>query len=373
MPPASVPTPIAFCITELDRGGAERALTRLALGLDRSRWQPRVYCLGPRGCFADELEAGGVTVECFGGRGMLSAPIVLIRLTRALRRFRPAILQTFLFHANFLGRLAGRMARVPRIVSGIRVAERRCRWHVSLDYWTNWLVDHNVCVSQGVADFASNVMRLRRDKLSVIPNGVDYQRFATASSADLRSLGIPDGSRVIISVARLDEQKGIAFLLEAAETVCQDDPNAHFLIAGDGPDRARLTAIAEQRGVTNNVHFVGNRDDVSNMLAASDLFVLPSLWEGMPNALLEAMAAGLPVIATDVEGSRELIESGVNGLLVPAASPVPLAAAIRSILGNVQFGATLARASQNTIEKRFTEESVVSAYDELYRSLLMRC
>ena len=366
------PIPIAFCITELDRGGAERALSQLVLGLNRDEWLPRVYCLGPRGYFADVIEAGGVAVECFGGMGAMSLPRVLFRLTLALRRFRPAVLQTFLFHANIIGRFAGRLARVPRIVSGIRVADRRSRWYGRLDRWTNGLVDHNVCVSQGVADFSISQTGLSPRKLSVIPNGVDYDFFATATRADLTQFGIPQDAPVFITVGRLEEQKGIDILLTAASLVLHDHRNCHFLIVGDGCDRATLESQAKQLGIANSIHFVGQRADVPNLLAASTAFVLPSRWEGMSNALLEAMAAGLPVVASAVEGSTELIRPGETGLLVPADRPDDLATAIRSVLDDVNRAREMAATAQTVVKKGYTADSAVRTYSELYRQLA-RC
>ena len=368
----SAPIPIAFCITELDRGGAELALSQLVLGLNRDEWLPRVYCLGPRGHFADVIEAGGVAVECFGGTGVMSLPRVLVRLTLALRRARPAVLQTFLFHANIVGRIAGRLARVPRIVSGIRVADRRSRWYGRLDRWTNGLVDHNVCVSQGVAEFSITESGLSPRKLSVIPNGVDYERFHSASPADLTEFGVPQGSPVIITVGRLEDQKGIDILLTAASLVLHDHRDCHFLIVGDGCDRAALESQATQLGIANSVHFVGQRADVPNLLKASTAFVLPSRWEGMSNALLEAMAAGLPVVATAVEGSTELIRSGETGLLVSPSQSEDLANAIRSTLEEPDRAREMAVSAQVIVKSGYTTESAVSAYAVFYRQLARR-
>ena len=366
----SGPIPIAFCITELDRGGAERALSQLVLGLDHKSWLPRVYCLGPRGHFADVLEAGGVTVECFDGRGLLSFPRVLLRLTRALRRFRPALLQTFLFHGNLTGRIAARLASVPVVVSGIRVADRRSRWYGRLDRWTNGLVNHNVCVSQGVADFVILATGLQPGKVSVIPNGVHCELFAHAMPADLTSLGIRPDAPVVITVGRLEVQKGIADLLRAAAEVLRERSDCQFLIVGDGRDRASLEALAASLGIAESVRFTGSRADVPSLLKAASMFVLPSLWEGMPNALLEAMAAGLPVIATAVEGSREVIDSDVTGLLVEPANPLQLSQAILRLLRSPVISAKLACAAQISVASTFTETGVVAAHDSLYRRLL---
>jgi len=368
----SAPIPIAFCITELDRGGAERALSQLVLGLDRNEWLPRVYCLGPRGHFADVIEAGGVAVECFGGSGLLSLPRVLVRLTQALRRSRPAVLQTFLFHANIVGRIAGRLARVPRVVSGIRVADRRSRWYGRLDRWTNGLVDHNVCVSQGVADFSIKESGLSPRKLSVIPNGVDSDFFRSASPADLTQFGVPHGSTVCITVGRLEKQKGIDLLLTAASLVLREHRDCHFLIVGEGCDRAALESQAAALGIANSVHFVGPRADVANLFAASTVFVLPSRWEGMPNALLEAMASGLPVVATEVEGTSEIVRSGESGLLVPVGQSEELATAIRSVLDDTDRSHSMAYAAQTLVNERYTTEAAATAYSDLYRRLAHR-
>jgi glycosyltransferase involved in cell wall biosynthesis len=363
----SEPIPIAFCITELDRGGAEKAFTELVLGLDRQFWKARVFCLGPQAYFAEVLQENGIDVICFDGRGVGSFPGVLGRLTRALRQFRPALMQTFLFHGNLIGRLAGRLAGVPYIVAGIRVAERRCRWHVRLDRWTNFLVDHNVCVSQGVADFSVQEAGLNARKVSVVPNGVDFATYANATPTDLVHLGLKSQFPVVITVGRLEEQKGIRFLLDAATTVLLQHPDCQFLIVGDGPERASLEALASSLGIGSSIRFAGHRGDVPGLLAASDLFVLPSLWEGMPNALLEAMAAGLPVIATAVEGSREIIESDASGLLVPAGNSSELAAAILRVLNDPHFASRLASDAQGNVAKSFTNIAAIAAYDHLYR------
>lgn len=364
------PVPIAFCITELDRGGAERALSSLVMGLDRQRWSPHVFCLGPHGHFADVLQENAIPVHCFNGHGLRSLPRVLWQLIFAFRRLRPALLQTFLFHGNLVGRIAGRLAGIPVIVSGIRVAERRSPWFGRVDRWTNGLVDHNVCVSQGVAEFSVRETGLPPGKISVIPNGVDFDRFATATAVDLRSLGLDPGAPVVITVARLEEQKGINDLLQAAVLVLQGEPASQFLIVGDGRERKQLEALAASLGVATSVRFLGPRGDVPALLKASSVFVLPSLWEGMPNALLEAMAAGLPVVATDVEGSREILGSNESGLLVPPRQPAKLAEAILRLLHETESSSRLVEISQGIVRNKFAENSVVASYVDLYEKLM---
>ena len=190
---------VAFCITELDPGGAERALFEIVTRLDPAQWEVRVYCLGPETALSRQLQERGIATVCFGVRRWYQVG-VLFRLTQQLREFRPAVLQTFLFHANILGRLAGWWAGVPVILSGLRVAERGKRWHLWLDRWTNRLVRLNVCVSEGVRQFAISPGGLKEQKLRVIPNGVDAERFASAEPVDLSRFGIPTEAWTLVTV-----------------------------------------------------------------------------------------------------------------------------------------------------------------------------
>ena len=178
----TLPVRIGFCITDLDLGGAERQLVELVTRLDRGKFDPVVYCLGPRPAsnprsLADELEAAGIRVHCFGARRSWQFFSVLRSLRRQIAADAPRIVQTFLFHANLLGTLAARCAGVAHVVTGIRVAERRARGHLTLARWTDRWVERHVCVSESVRDFCRQA-GLTESKLAVIPNGVDVERFA---------------------------------------------------------------------------------------------------------------------------------------------------------------------------------------------------
>jgi glycosyltransferase involved in cell wall biosynthesis len=368
--PLLKPIRIAFCITELDPGGAERALTQIVLNLDRSVWEPYVICLGPRAHFVKELESANVPVFCLNAGGLLSLPRVMFRLTKHLLRIKPSITQTFLFHANILGRVAARLAGLKTVVSGLRVAERQSSWHGWIDRWTNWLVTMNVCVSQGVAEFSENVVGLNPAKLVVIPNSVDAELFSRATPADMTQFEIPAGSRVLISIGRIERQKGFDVLLDAVRSLKPLPDGVYLVIVGDGPDLGMLQEYAERYNLVDRVRFLGRRDDVPNLLAASTAFILSSRWEGMPNVVLEAMAAGLPVITTQVEGVSELIRDGVNGLTVPTEQPARLASAILQILSQPDFGKVAGLFSQNIVAKEFTIQRTTEAYAKLYLQLL---
>jgi glycosyltransferase involved in cell wall biosynthesis len=369
VPSETSPTRIAFCITDLDAGGAERALVQIVTRLDRRRWEPHVFCLDAGGVLAADLRAAGIDVICLGARRRRDV-LVVWPLYRHLAALRPAILQTFLFHANIIGRLAGAAARVPVIVSGIRVAEKRSRARLWLDRVTDRLVTRHVCVSRDVADFSTVRGGLPSAKIRVIANGVDFERYANAAPADLTQFGVPQGSRVLLFVGRLDPQKGPLQLLEAAAELFTEHSDLQLVMVGDGPLATELRAWTVVRALESRIHLVGWQADVAGLMRAADVFVLPSLWEGLPNVVLEAMAAGTPVVATDVEGVRDLLIEGDSGTIVPRNGEFPLAQAIGHVLGNREQARKMATNSQSIVKERFTWPLVAAEYERLYAELL---
>ncbi len=340
------------------------------LGLDRSEWEPQVWSLGPAGPYAGVLTEAGIPVHCLDAIYTWDAPRVLWRLRNDWRTFRPAVVQTFLFHANILGRLAAWSAGVPHVVSGIRVADRRSRFYSRIDRWTNRLVEKNVCVSRGVADYCENECGFDAVKTVVIPNGVDTRVFAQAEPFDWKQLGLPPDAVVALSIGRLEEQKGIDDLLTAFATIAPRFPQSHLVLVGDGPDRQKLEICSVSLGLKRRVWFLGRRTDVPQLLAGANLFVLASRWEGMPNVVLEAMAAALPIVSTRVEGTSELLTEGVTGWLVPADNPSTLADRMAAVLSDPATAKSVGLASQESVRKQFTTDAMVARYVILYRQLL---
>jgi glycosyltransferase involved in cell wall biosynthesis len=371
VPSETTPTRIAFCITDLDAGGAERALVQIVTRLDRRRWEPHVFCLDAGGVLVSELRSAGIDVVCLGAYRTRDFAVVW-PLYRRLAALRPAILQTFLFHANIVGRLAGVAARVPAIVSGIRVAEKRSRVRLWIDRVTDPLVTAHVCVSRDVAEFSTNQGGLPSEKIRVIPNGVDYERFANAAPADLTQFGVPRGSRVLLFVGRLDPQKGPVQLLEAATELFADHADLHLVMVGDGPLASDLRESTRARNLESRIHFAGRQEDIAGLMRAADLFVLPSQWEGLPNVVLEAMAAGTPVVATAVEGVRDLLGEGKLGVVVPLNGELRLAEAIRGALRENERRRERALNAQHLVREKFTWPLVVAEYDRLYAEILPR-
>ena len=360
------PIRIVFCITELDVGGAERALVTLATGLDPEQFSPTVICLGPEAALCEPLREAGIDVHCLNAKSIFNVDI-LFRLIGLLRKLKPQILQTFLFHANILGRIAGWFAGVKYVLSGIRVAEKRSRWYLRIDRWTNFLVTKNVCVSQAVANFTIQEGGIRAEKVCVIPNGVDIERFDEATPLDLMAeFGIPKDASVMVFVGRLDPQKGIRVLMEALPNILREFPIAHFLFVGEGGERPWLEQQIAELDVGSRIHLVGFRGDIPAILKASNLLVLPSLWEGMPNVLLEAMAAALPVVATDVQGVSEVLQDGKLGVIVPPCEADELTAGIRSLLQSSDHRNTLSNSSYLHVKANFTTRKMICKYADLY-------
>ncbi|MHB1035908.1 MAG: glycosyltransferase [Pirellulales bacterium] len=369
------PIRLALCITELDFGGAERCLVELATRLARSRFEPVVYCLGPRpqadeSSLAARLEAAGIEVHCLGARSSWQFVPIVRRVAQLLAAQRPEILQTFLFHANVVGPLAARRSGVPHVVTGIRVAERRSRAYLWLERLAARRAERHVCVSRSVAEFSHAQGRLPAERLVVIPNGIDVDRYPARSAVDLTGLGLPPNRRAVTYVGRLDRQKGVRWLVETAPQWLAQLPNHDLLLVGNGPEQPALVALSEKLGVASRIHLSGWRSDVPEILRASNLLVLPSAWEGMPNVVLEAMASGLPVVATDVEGVRELLGPAAEAQVVPGGNSQEFSERIVAIASNPELAASLGQENRCRAEREFSLAKMVAAYEGLYESLL---
>ncbi len=349
-------------------------MVELATRLEWIHFEPIIYCLGPRpqddeASCVPALEDAGLEVHFLNAQSFWQTQPTIRRLEALLRKQRPALIQTFLFHANLVGRLAARRAGVTRVVAGLRVAERR-RWHLWADRLTSALVDRYVCVSEGVARHAERYSRLAREKLVVIPNGIDIEKFSGMPPFDPRTVGVPPNRRLVTYIGRLEGQKGVRWLLKTAPNWLNRLPDCDLLIVGKGPQQARLEQLCQKWGIASRVHFVGWRSDIPEILAASQMLVLPSRWEGMPNVVLQAMASRLPVVATEAEGVRELLGPEADSQVVRYGESQAFTDKVVKILSDRAVAADLGQKNRLRAEHEFTFGRMVAAYQSLWASLL---
>ncbi len=260
---------------------------------------------------------------------------------------------------------------MPWALSGVRVAEHQKHWHLTVDRMTGWLATRHVCVSQGVSRFCQEVGGISPERMVVIPNGVDTDLFDRATALPRADLGIPEGCHVALSIGRLNVQKGLPFLLDAAERVAGQRNDWRLLIVGDGPEREWLvTRIASTPLLAGCVQWLGRRDDVPRLLKTADLVVLASLWEGMPNVVLEAMAARRAVVATVVEGSEDLVVPEQTGWLVPPRDASALANALLEAAHDPDRLRALGDRGRERVEANYTLRAMIAAYDRLWSGIL---
>lgn len=371
--PLKRPLRVAYCITELEPGGAERALVELVTRLDRRRFEPAVYVLAarpaaPRDVLARRLDEAGIPLHFLDARYAWQAPRVIARLADEWRRYAPDVVHSYLFHANIVARLAATRMRVPRTICGIRVAEHRARWHRRLDRWTQRRVSKFVCVSQSVADFSRDVTGLDASKLVVIPNGVDVAKLTARASREPSELGLPSGRRFLVCVGRLDEQKGVDRLVDVAPRLLAELPEHDLVLVGDGPRRGEIERRVASERLSSRVHLMGWRDDAVDFIAAADLLLLPSRWEGMPNVVLEAMALRRPVVASDVEGVREVLGAYAGPQVAPRDDMNAFVGATIALARQLTATAEIGAANHARACADFSWERVVDRHAALYLS-----
>jgi glycosyltransferase involved in cell wall biosynthesis len=358
------PIPLLFLVTSLDQGGAQRVLARWASGLPRDKYAVQVAYLQRRpGVIEAELRRAGIAVHDLGMRNKADLAAV-IRLMRLLQRERIRVLFAFMFHAAFLGRLAGSVCRVPVRISSERTMEAESRGRRLFNRWTVPLATHVVAVSERVASYAAREFRIPGDRLTTIVNGVDLDRFRPA--ARTRDPRAP----VLGCTARLGAENDHATLIHAFARLGRQWPDAQLLLVGRGAEEAALRALADSLGVEGRVCFAGEQADVAPWLARMDVYVQAARLAGISNSILEAMATGLPVVATDVGGTSEAVVHGETGLLVPVGDPAALADALGALLANPARAEAFGHAGRARAEAHFGEKLILDRVEALLDRLV---
>jgi glycosyltransferase involved in cell wall biosynthesis len=360
-------------IPTLVRGGAEKQMTLLATRLPRREFDVHVAVLTHSGPYEQTLASSNIPVIFIDKRWKVD-PAAYWRLRTAIRKLRPDLVHTWIFAANCYGRQAAISAGVPRIVAGERCVDRWKVWHeLAID---RYLARRTTCIavnSTGVRDFYVE-NGLPEDKFEVIPNGIEPtpDGAAVSRAALAEELEISPQAYWIGAIGRLWPQKRYKDLIWSAELLRAAAQDTHLLIIGEGPQRERLKRYADQVGATQRIHFLGTRDDVPDWVSHFDCFWLGSGYEGQSNALMEAMLAGVPCVATDIPGNRDLVIPDQTGYLVPVGDSAAFARQTMVLLQDRDLGRSMGQRARERMLEEFTVDKMVDRYAELYRRICDR-
>ena len=352
-------------------GGAERHLLEMWRRLDRTRFDVRIAVLKKEGAFTPQVEALGLPVYDLGvGRRLYDARGLrgLLRLVSVVREFRPDIVHGYLFGANLFAAVAGRLCGVGVVVVAKRNVDAfETPRQIAIQRLAHRLATHVTAVSSEVA-LSSVALGVLRERVTVIENGVDIARF-DGSSADGTGLGLPEhsvGVPLMGAVGCLAPRKDYGTLLHALRKLRERGHDFRMAIVGEGPDRPMLEALAVELGLADRVVFLGERSDVDQLLPAFSVFTLSSREEGIPNALLEAMAAARACVVTRVGGNAEVLEDGRTGWLVPPQDPAALAAALEEVLTHPEEASRRAKAARAAMISQRSIDAMVRRHETFY-------
>jgi glycosyltransferase involved in cell wall biosynthesis len=368
---------VFFLVDSFDIGGTETQAVELALRLDPARYAVTLGCLRMSGPLLAKLDGSAVSVMEWNTGGGVNSPrgiYQILRLARFLRRSRFEIVHSHDLWSNLLAIPAARLARVP-----VRISSRRDLAHLSwytpqrrkfLRYLQS--LSTTVLVNSGqISEQLVHEDRFRPEFIHIVHNGIDLDRFSHLVPERERVFPGLQNCKLIACTGNMhSDVKGHATLIEASRRICARFPQAKFVLIGDGKKRAEFESRVSELRLQAHFLFLGSRQNVSEILACCDMAVLPSQAEGFSNALLEYMATGLPTVATDVGGNPEVIENGLDGLLVKPNDPAALAEAISSLLESPDFASQMGAAGRERVRRHFDFAQLTSNVDALYTELL---
>ena len=365
---------VLHLVEKLEVGGLERIVACIAGNIDRNRYDIEVWCSSQAGPVADGLSRDGIKVRVLGINSCYS-PRSVLKLAGLFKEHGPDILHTHTYFDNTLGRMAALGAGVPVAIVHVHsiYSGQYSPMNILVERLLSFFTDKVICCSEAVKEFVLKGEKIAPSKVTVILNGVDPAPFIRP--LDRRScrasLGLGDGETVIITVAALTSRKGQRFFLQAMADIVKKHEDVRYLVVGGGPLGDALKAQAESLGIGCNVVFTGERGDVPDLLRISDIFVLPSsIVEGLPVSVIEAMAAGLPVVATKVGGVHEVVEDGMTGILVPPEDPGAIAKAVLSLLADRDKAGRMGDEGREVFLEKFSSRAMVAGVEALYQDLV---
>jgi glycosyltransferase involved in cell wall biosynthesis len=367
----AAPAKVVYLAHAFAVGGAEEMVLNLVKHLPE-RFQPMACCIHEAGSIGDEIRRTGTPVAVLGLNTGLRRPFDFAGIRAYLRETRPQIVHTFLLTASLYGRLAAILERVPIVIgTEVNIYEHKKMHHAIAERLLMAGTDRVIVSAASVRDYYIDQVHADPAKVDVIYNAVDFEqaRATTPRAAMRAALGVPADAAVAGVIARLTEQKGHRFLFDALATT-PALAKLHLLVIGGGDLQQDLIARAAALGLSTRVQFLGPRRDLGDLLGAMDLFVMPSLWEGLPLSLVLAMGAGVASVATAVAGIPEVIDHDRTGLLVPPADVPALGAALARLIADAAFREQLGQAGRASVLPRFGIDRYVDSITRLYDRLL---
>jgi len=367
---------VMFLSTSMGMGGADKQLLSAAQLMHAQGHDVCIVSLTELGPMGLEARSQGIRTESLDMRRGVPDPRGLIRLIRLVRAWKPDVLHSHMVHANLMARAVRLFARVPVIVSTIHnIYEGGPLWMAAYRV-SNGLVDHMTIISEAAADRFVKEGIVPRELLTCVPNGVDTERFrqvAPGTREALRSSIGVDDRFVWLAVGRFEIAKDYPNMLHAFAQVCQRDSNAVLLLVGHGSLQQETESLAQSLGLGDRIRFLGVRSDVPEVMAAADGYVMSSAWEGMPIALLEAGAAGLPIVATRVGGNHEVVRDGESGFLVPPRDAAALGQAMLRLMEQApERRRDMGERGREHVRVHYGLGRVVERWQDLYRQVSVR-
>jgi glycosyltransferase involved in cell wall biosynthesis len=362
---------VALIIPTMDRGGAEKQLCLLAEHLPRDQFDPHVILLTRDGPLGNRLRDAGVPVTLIGKRFKVD-PSALWKLKKFLRHLNPHLVHTWLFAANSFGRVAARMARVPNVLASERCVDL---WKTELHHWIDRRLAKRTAAittnSSGVLDFYA-AHGIDANLFHIIPNGIQPRPTSTIDRLEAcRRLHVDPSRKLLLAVGRLWPQKRYRDLIWSAELLGTLREDTTLVIIGDGPQSGELLRHRDAVTTSDRVRFAGSRDDVADLLPHADLFWIGSAYEGQSNSLIEAMQAGVAVVASDIPGNRDLVIDEQTGRLVQLGDTAEFARISNQLLEDGAMARRLGAAASQRIASQFTVAAMVDAHARLYRDLAL--
>ncbi len=372
-------------ILKSPEGGAEKQIVSLAKFIDKNRYSLIIGCLSRYDKLLSELSNMGIQTVSFNVRRIYDFTGIIqgFRFMRRLKKGKVEILMTYHFGSDVWGVVFGRLAGVPVIISNRRdMGFWRSELHSSVYRFINHFVNRIVVVAEAVKRMVHTKERVPQDKILVIYNGVEVDQVTSSGtrgtghgSREIYSrhdLGIHEAELVIMHVANIKPIKGHEYLLKAFALVLEEAPYARLVLIGEDEMKGKMQSLAKHLNIEEKVLFLGKRSDVRELLQFADITVLPSLSEGMSNSILEYMAASKPVIATNVGGNPELIQEGINGLLVEKENVEPLKIALLDLINHPERRRLMGHNSLRIARDRFSMDSMILHYESLFRDSIER-